>query len=88
LAKTYGGVYDDSDSNGKPAYLHLLKGGNSEFNALLSGNREVDGIFNRFEEHGFYCASSEYDSKQAWFYNFAKSAKLLNRHTGLILPNL
>ncbi|HTH56197.1 MAG TPA: FISUMP domain-containing protein [Cyclobacteriaceae bacterium] len=82
LAKSYGGIYDDSNDEGKTAYVRLISGGESGFNALLGGNREVDGSYQRREAHGFYWTSSGLDSTEAWFYNFAKSPQLLNHHTG------
>jgi uncharacterized protein (TIGR02145 family) len=82
MVKWYGGIYDDSDDKGKSAYLNLLAGGNSEFNARLGGNREANGSYERFEAHGFYWTSTEYDSTEAWFYNFGKGSTLLNHHTG------
>jgi uncharacterized protein (TIGR02145 family) len=82
MAMQYGGVYDDSADNGKSAYLKLSEGGGAEFNALLGGNRQPDGSYERLDAHGFYWTSTEYDSADAWFYNFAKEAMLLNHHTG------
>jgi uncharacterized protein (TIGR02145 family) len=82
MAKWYGGIYDDSDDKGKSAYMNLLDGGNSEFNAYLGGNREANGNYERLGTHGFYWTSTEYESKEAWFYNFAKGSTLLNHHTG------
>jgi uncharacterized protein (TIGR02145 family) len=82
MAKFYGGVYDDSGDKGKSAYERLMLGGGSGFNAMLGGNRERDGSYQRLDAHGFYWTSSEYDSAEAWFYNFAKGATLLNHHTG------
>lgn len=82
LAKSYGGIYNDSDDKGKSAYFNLLEGGNAAFNARLGGNREANGNYERLEAHGFYWTSTEYDSSGAWFYNFGKGSTLLNRHTG------
>lgn len=82
MAKMYGGIYDDSVNKGKSAYLSLLEGGKAEFNALLGGNREANGSYERLGAHGFYWSATEYDHDQAWFYNFAKGSTLLNRHTG------
>ncbi|MBT31199.1 MAG: hypothetical protein CMO01_16205 [Thalassobius sp.] len=82
MAKQYGGIYDDSDDNGKLAYLNLTVGGKAAFNALLGGNREKDGSYERLGAHGFYWTITESDSTEAWFYNFAKGSTLLNRHTG------
>jgi len=82
MAKSYGGIYGDSHDQGKSAYVHLMSGGDSDFNALLGGNREPDGTYQRLDAHGFYWTSSEVDSSEAWFYNFAKGSTLLNHHTG------
>jgi uncharacterized protein (TIGR02145 family) len=82
MAKQYGGIYDDSDDKGKSAYLKLSERGSAEFNALLGGNRQPDGSYERLDAHGFYWTSTEYDSAEAWFYNFGKESTLLNHHTG------
>ena len=81
MAKPYGGVYDDSDDKGKSAYAKLVKGGDAEFNAMLGGNREANGDYERFGAHGFYWTATEYDTAQAWMYNFGKGSKLLNHHS-------
>jgi uncharacterized protein (TIGR02145 family) len=80
LAKHYGGVREDSDDTGKAAYKTLLTEGASGFNALLGGNRELDGQYARLEAHGFYWTASESDAITAWFYNFGKGGQALNRH--------
>ncbi len=82
LAKVYGGFYDDSDDRGHAAYTSLREGGKAEFNALLGGNREADGSYQRIEAHGFYWTSTEHSEDEAWFYNFGKGSELLNRHIG------
>ena len=82
MARMYGGIYDDSEDQGKSAYLNLLEGGKAEFNALLGGNREANGSYERLEAHGFYWTTTEQDSAEAWFYNFGSGSTLLNRHTG------
>ncbi|GHN02255.1 hypothetical protein WSM22_37440 [Cytophagales bacterium WSM2-2] len=82
LAKSYGGIYDDSDDKGKSSYVNLMQDGKAEFNAVLGGNREANGAYERLEAHGFYWSSTEHDSTEAWFYNFAKGPTLLNHHTG------
>jgi uncharacterized protein (TIGR02145 family) len=82
MAKGYGGVRDDSGTDGQAAYAALLKGGVSGFNAVLGGDRESDGNYARGEDHGFYWTATGYDSEQAWFYNFGRGAGLLNRHSG------
>jgi uncharacterized protein (TIGR02145 family) len=82
MAKAYGGVRGDSETDGKAAYTTLLRGGASGFNALLGGNRESDGNYARVKDHGFYWTATAYDTEQAWFYNFGRGAGLLNRHSG------
>ena len=82
LAKAYGGVYDDSNDEGKSAFQQLGPDGNSGFHATLRGNREINGDFQRQGDHGFYWTSTEVDSAEVWFYNFAKGASLLDRHSG------
>ena len=82
LAESYGGIVDDSNDRGKAAYESLLDGGQAGFNAMLGGNREENGNYERLGAHGFYWTSTESDTAEAWFYNFAKGSTLLNRHTG------
>lgn len=80
LAKQYGGVRDDSHDDGKAAFQAMTAGGPSEFNALLSGGLDNDGIYRRLEAHGFYWTSTETSDSTAWFYNFGKGGRILNRH--------
>jgi uncharacterized protein (TIGR02145 family) len=82
MAKQYGGIYNDSNDKGKSAYVNLSEGGSAEFNALLGGNRQPNGNYERLDAHGFYWTSTEYDSAEAWFYNFGKESALLNHHLG------
>lgn len=82
LAKSYGGVRDDSADNGSAAYGALVMGGNSGFNARLGGSRASDGRYARLNAHGFYWTASESDSAHAWFYNFGQGGLSLNRHSG------
>ena len=82
MAKQYGGIVSNSEDNGKAAYLNLVIGGESEFDAVLGGNREPNGDYARLGAHGFYWTASEVDTLNAWFYNFAKGPTLLNHHTG------
>ncbi len=82
MAKLYGGIVDDSNDQGKAAYINLSEDGIGGFNALLAGNRQPDGDYQRLGAHGFYWTATESDSTEAWFYNFAKNATLLNHHTG------
>ena len=81
MAKWYGGVRDDSDDGGKAAYLALINGGNTAFNAVYGGCRDsADGSYTRVDAHGFYWTATESDSANAWLYNFGKNGKILNRH--------
>ncbi|HEY5750666.1 MAG TPA: FISUMP domain-containing protein [Chryseolinea sp.] len=80
MAGYYGGVHRDSIHTGATTYAALLYGGKSGFNILLSGNREVSGTYKRLEAHGFYWTATETNAGNAWFYNFGKGSKILNRH--------
>jgi len=82
MAKHYGGVRDDSGETGKSAYKALLVGGNSEFNALLGGNRESDGKYSRFDAHGFYWSATEHGAGEAWFLNFGRGSQALSLQNG------
>ena len=79
MAKHYGGLGNDSPDKGKAAYTALLSGGRSGFNAVLAGNRSVDGQYERLEAHGFYWTASDNDLKSAPFYNFGKGSQGLYR---------
>jgi len=61
LAKHYGGLGNDSTDKGEAAYTALLSGGTSGFNAVLGGNRSIDGQYDRLEAHGIYWTASEND---------------------------
>ena len=81
MAKWYGGVRGDSDDDGKAAYQALINGGNAAFNAVYGGSRDsADGSYARVDAHGFYWTATESDVADAWFYNFGKNGKILNRH--------
>ena len=81
MAKWYGGVRGDSDDGGKAAYQALINGGNAAFNAVYGGSRDsADGSYARVDAHGFYWTATESDVANAWFYNFGKNGKILNRH--------
>jgi uncharacterized protein (TIGR02145 family) len=82
MAKAYGGIVADAKDAGQSAYISLSDGGSAQFNALLGGNREANGNYERLGAHGFYWTATELDSAEAWFYNFAKGSTLLNHHTG------
>ena len=77
LAKHYGGVFVDSIDNGKAAYVALMDGGSSQFNAVLGGGRDPSGGYRRIEAHGFYWTSTEANDSTAWFGNFGKGRPAL-----------
>jgi uncharacterized protein (TIGR02145 family) len=79
LATHYGGLGNDSPAKGKAAYTALLSGGTSGFNAVLGGNRSIDGQYDRLEAHGFYWTVSRNDPITAPFYNFGKGSQALYR---------
>src|SRR6185503_2198448 len=79
MAKHYGGLGNDSPDTSKAAYTALLSGGTSGFNAVLGGNRSIDGQYARLEEHGVYWTVSENDPITAPFYNFGKGSQALYR---------
>ena len=80
MARHYGGVRDDSNDTGKAAYMALMPGGSSNFNAVMGGRRDLDGQYARLDAHAFYWTASESDQATGWFYNFGLGAKILNRH--------
>jgi len=79
LAKHYGGLGNDSPDKGRAAYTALLSGGTSGFNAVLGGNRSIDGQYDRLEAHGIYWTVSENDPITAPLYNFGKGSQALYR---------
>ena len=78
LAKRYGGVSDDSADKGRAAFMALLSGGTSGFNAVLGGNRS-DGQYARLEAHGFYWTASDNGPGSAPYYNFGQNGQALHR---------
>ena len=83
LAKHYGGIIEDSKDDGRAAYLALMTGGRSGFDALLGGNRSPDaGLYERREAHGFYWTATESAATTAWFYNLGRGGAAVNRHQG------
>ena len=80
LAKPYGGVWDDSNDAGNAAYKSMIEGGPSQFNVLLSGGKDRDGVYRRLGAHGFYWTATETSDSTAWLYNFGNGRKSLNRH--------
>ncbi len=79
MAKHYGGLGNDSPDKGKAAYMALLSGGTSGFNAVLGGDRSIDGQYDRLEAHGMYWTASENDPITAPLYNFGKGSQALYR---------
>jgi len=79
LAQHYGGLGNDSPDKGIAAYTALLSAGTSGFDAVLGGNRSVDGKYDRLEAHGLYWTVSENDPITAPFYNFGKGSHALYR---------
>jgi uncharacterized protein (TIGR02145 family) len=81
MASGFGGVRGDAHDEGQAAYIALLKGGSSGFDALFGGDREPGGNYARVDDHGFYWTATESDAGHAWFYNFGRGGRLLNRHS-------
>ncbi len=83
MAKHYGGIIGDSDDDGKAAYAMLINNGDSMFNILLSGGRDLDGVYRRLEAHGFYWTSTSTSDSTAWLYNFGNNMKIINHHNDM-----
>jgi uncharacterized protein (TIGR02145 family) len=79
MATHYGGLGNDSPAKGHAAYTALVSGGTSGFNAVLGGNRSIDGQYDRLAAHGLYWTRSASDSITAPFYNFGKGSEALYR---------
>ena len=79
MAKYYGGIREEADDSGKAAYLALVAGGGSGFDAPLGGGREPDGKYARLGAHGFFWTATELNAASAVFYNFGKGGQALNR---------
>jgi Ca-activated chloride channel family protein len=80
LAKSAGGVRDDSSDQGAKAYAALVNRGRAGFNVALAGGRTADGQYEHVGAHGFYWTATERDANRAWFYDFGGS-KMLSRHS-------
>ncbi len=81
LANAYGGIRQESADLGKAAYMALITGGRSGFNAVYGGGRtDKSGEYLRLEAHGFYWSATESGPDRAWFYNFGKGAQSFGRH--------
>lgn len=75
LGESYGAIGREETNIEKRAYGPLLSGGNSMFNAVLGGGRNLDSSYARLEAHGFYWTISEDDHNASWFVNFAKGSQ-------------
>src|SRR5688572_6683579 len=82
MAKGYGGVSQDSAEEGRAAFMSLLSGGSSGFNAVLGGNRSPDGHYARLAAHGLYWTASDNDARSAPLYNFGDGGRALHRQPG------
>ena len=82
MAKGYGGVSQDSAEEGRAAFMSLLSGGTSGFNAVLGGNRSPDGHYARLAAHGLYWTASDNDARSAPLYNFGDGGRALHRQPG------
>jgi uncharacterized protein (TIGR02145 family) len=81
LGTQYGGIRQDSTDLGKAAYMALMTGGRSGFNAVFGGGRtDKSGEYLRLEGHGFYWSATESGPDHAWFYNLGKNAESFGRH--------
>jgi uncharacterized protein (TIGR02145 family) len=69
---------NDSADGGRAAFIALLTGGRSGFDAVFGGNR-LEGRYERLEEHGFYWTASDNGSGDVPFYNFGRNGQALNR---------
>jgi len=67
------------DAAGKAAYLALIQNGNSQFSALLGGQRFTDGVFYDLGDFGCYWSSLEQSSSHVWSYYFSSGYKTLGR---------
>src|SRR5262245_22475516 len=80
LTRRYGGLLEDSADGAKATYRALVIGGTSGFNAVLGGNRGVDGRYDRLDAHGIDWSASDSGSATARFYNFGKGGQAVSRH--------
>jgi uncharacterized protein (TIGR02145 family) len=77
----YGGIHEDSGSDGKEAFTALIEGGGSGFNVVFGGNRDSDGHYRRLEAHGFYWTGTE-TGDGILFINFGKGSRAVFRQNG------
>ena len=82
LARHYGGLSGDGDSDGRTAYREMLVGGKSGLEMLLGGGRNEQES-RRLEAHGFYWSTTEQSSTIARLVNFGKgSGKVFDQDGG------
>ncbi len=77
LLKHFGGAFEESISDGKNAFVKLMRTEKPTFGATLGGNRNTDGTYSRIEAHGFYWTATIFDASNAGFLNFANGKKVL-----------
>ena len=81
MAIPFGRVSSDAidENDATDAYEALLKGGKSNFNALLGGKRLPSGSFSDLSVYGDYWTSSALDSdpKDAWLFSFNSETQKL-----------
>ena len=83
LAIPFGGIRQESADLGKAAYLALIAGGSSGFDAVFGGGRtNPSGEYERIDAHGFYWSATETetDPVRVWIYNFGKNGQSVGRH--------
>jgi uncharacterized protein (TIGR02145 family) len=81
LARSVGGVFDDSEDKGRGAFTALMTGGSAGFKVRLGGGRSEDGQYARAGAHGFYWTATPHDSATAWFYNVALEGRTIYRQS-------
>jgi uncharacterized protein (TIGR02145 family) len=79
LVTHYGALLEESEEKSKQAFRALFTGGSSGFNIVFGGSL-FKGEYTRLEAHGFYWTATESDAANAWFYNFGKGLRAVNRH--------
>lgn len=74
LVENYGG-------KGTVSYEALIKGGDSNFAALLGGIRSYSGEFVNLGEYGYYWSATENGASNAWGYDFSKAYGKVYRYS-------
>jgi len=81
MASQFGGVDEDARDGGAAAFEALIEGGNSNFAALLGGNRRYSGAFGDLGSSGYYWSGTETeddkDARFAFAFNFASEPRRL-----------